>query len=657
MRRLHALLVIIALSLLGFVACDEPEVPQEPPTMELLSSLVTVEASGGEQVVGFVVTNPDGSTPEGRCADSWCHSFTFPEEGMMRFVVEPNVGNSSRITNVYIKYGEIEEKFTLSQAGLANDGDSITTMDFNIQYEIDGPQVTMTVSPEYDNVRYYFAYSTKAEIDAIGEDKIQAAIKANVESFLQGEINALVNYGGYSQMQALDEYTGFGVRSASMTVNARTDYVGWACAISNEVRVISDVVMKEFRTGDVPPSDNVISLTIDGVNCDRVSFTVDTTNEDQYAVYVLPAEEVDGKSDEDIVALFNTSDDVTLYLQFGDYTATRVGLAEESDYYVVAYGYKWGMATTAIQRAKFRTTAYEGGGEPGFTFNVNKVTNISFGGTVATSPASQLYYLDYCDLDTSAETILMDLNEAIDWYVNDAGYYPDRISLMRVIGTRGTSKFNYSDEYIVPNGQYRVYVIAIDETTGEFCSDVIFSDTITTLDVDDSVRVEVSHDEYFDAANIASLFPEMGFNSSEVSGYAMLPLVTTAGENIADYYVDVFVDDLSDTTYPTDDQLFASMRSYSKRNTSPVFALCEFYDNSHQMVTVASVAVDKNGNRGPVTRTVLKINRNDCAHASEFEKYIPSEKVASCTPRGVQSAKKVDHLSRLKALIKSNLNE
>lgn len=656
MRHLSKLLVLCALPLLALWGCSDPidETPQEPAELELLSSLVAVESSGGEQVVGFVVTNPDGSTPEGRCADDWCHSFTFPQEGMMKFVVEPNTGSSSRITNVYIKYGSVEEKFTLSQSGRAESGDSIANMGFDIQYEINGPQVKMTVAPEFDNVRYYFAYSTQADIDAIGEDRLQATIKANVQSFLQGEVNALVNYGGYTTLQALDEYTGFGIRSASMTVNARTDYVGWACAISNDVTVISDVVMKEFRTGDVPPSDNVIDVTIDGVNCDRVSFTVSTTNEDQYAVYVLPAEEVDGKSDEEIVAQFNTSDDVTLYLQFGDYTASRVGLEAESDYYVVAYGYKWGMATTAIQRAKFRTTAYEGGGEPEFTFNVDKVTNISFGGTVETSPASQLYYLDYCDVDTSAETILMDLNEAIDWYVNSAGYYPDRISLMRVICTRGTTKFHYSDDYIVPNGQYKVYVIAVDETTGEFSSDVIFSETITTGDVVESVRVEVSHEEYFDAADIAAIFPEMGFNSSEVSGYAILPIVTTAGENIADYYVDVFVDDLSDTSYPTDDQLFASMREYSKRSTSPVFALCEYYNNTEDMVTVASVAVDKNGNRGPVTRTVMKITRNGCSHASEFEKYIPSDKASTLAAKKVQ---RVEPKSRLESLIKSDLNE
>lgn len=653
MRKYYKLLAILTLSLLGFVACDEPEVPKEPATLELLSSLVTVEADGGEKVVGYVVTNPDGSTPEGYCADEWCHSFTFPEEGMMKFVVEPNVGTSSRIANVYIRYGDLEEKFTLSQAGGGENPGSIAEMDFDIQYEINGPQVKMTVEPEYDNVRYYFAYSTKEEIDAIGEDKIQGVIKANVQSFLQAEVDALVNYGGYTTTQALDEYTGFGTRSATMTINARTDYVGWACAIGSNVTVISDVVMKEFRTGDVPPSDNVITLDVLEVNCDRVSFRVDTTNEDQYAVYVLPAEEVEGKSDEEIVALFNTSDDVTLYLQFGDYAATRVGLEQESDYYVLAYGYKWGMATTEIHKEKFRTTAYQAGGTANFSFNLQKVTNISFSGTVECSSASHLYYTDYCDVDTKGEDILADLEAAIKWYVEDAGYYPDRISLMRVIGTRGTTHFDYVDDYIVPNGEYKVYAIAIDETTGEFCTDVIFSDTITTGDVGD-VEVKVSHDLYFDAADVASVYPEMGYVSSQVSGYALLPLVTEAGSDVADYYVDVFIDDLSDTSYPTDDQLFASMREYSQHNTSPVFALCEYYDDTKQYVTICSVAVDKDGNRGPVTREVKKITREGNSSMAEFSQFLPS-KASSVRASKVKSSR--THTTKLESLIKRDLNE
>lgn len=658
MKRFFNLFLISVLSLTVAFSCTDPaaEKPTEPASLELLDKLVTAEPEGGEMAIGFVISNPDGSELKARCADDWCHSFEFLEEGMMTFVVEANTGTNSRIANVYIEYGEIEEKFTLSQAGGGENLEAIATMDFDISYRINGPEVTMTVRPEFNNVRYYFAYSTKEEIDNIGEDKVQAVIKANVQQFLQGEVNAMVNYSGYTVTQALDEYTGYATRSATMTVNARTDYVGWACAISNEVTVISDVVMKEFRTGDVAPSDNQISVSIDNVNCDRVRFSVNTTNEDQYAVYVLPADQVEGKSDEEIVEIFNTSPDVTVFLQFGDYSATQVGLSSDSDYYVLAYGYKWGMANTSICKEKFHTLTYEGG-DPAFTFNMEKLTNIGMAGNIECTPATHLYYTDYCDADATAEELLDDLEYAIDWYVNDAGYYSSRIDFMRVIGTRGVFDFKYRDEYIVPEAGYKLYAIAIDETTGEFCTDVIFSETYTTPGVSD-VSVNAYYNHYFDAITIAEKYPETGYDPELVNGYAVVPLIVETNDDVADYYVDIFTEDLSDTSYPTDNQLFESLYGYGQHNHTPIFILCDFYNTTRLPLTISAVAIDKDGNRGPVQRTVFETPYSGCADPAEFAQYLQAASTSAMTTVEVAEVKvSKPNTSRLESLIKKDRNE
>lgn len=647
-------LILLTACLIGLIGCDKPieETQTEPASLELLKKLVTADPKGGEVVVGFVVSNPDGSELQARCADAWCHSFEFPEDGMMTFMVDANTSASSRITNVYIQYGKIEQKFTLSQAGGGEDLEAIAKMDFDISYVINGPEVKMTVKPEFDNVRYYFAYSTKEEIDKIGADKIQGAIKANVQQFLQGEINAMVNYSGYTVTQALDEYTGYGVRTASMTINARTDYVGWACAISNEVMVISDVVMSEFRTGDVPPSDNKISVKIDDVNCDRVSFSVDTSNEDQYAVYVLPAGQVDGKTDEQLVEMFNTSPDVTVYLQFGDYAASQVGLSENTEYYILAYGFKWGMATTDIVRTKFKTLTYEGG-TPSFTFNMEKLTNIRLSGNIECSASTFLYYSDYCEADATAEELLEEIEETIDWYVNKAGYYPDRISLMRVIGTRGVTGFDYRGEYILPETGYKLFAIAIDEKTGKFCTDVIFSETFTTPGVS-TVSVNAYYNHYFDAITIAERYPATGYVPEYVNGFAVVPLLIESNENVSDYYVDIFTDDLSDTSYPTDNQLFVSLYERGQHNHTPVFILCDFYNTTKKPLTISSVAVDKDGNRGPVQRTVIQLQFSGCSDPAEFAQYLQTTS-AAVKAAEVNTGK--SRRSRLETLIKKDLNE
>lgn len=652
MRRFYKLIISAVLCMAAAYSCGDPiEEEKKTAALELLDKLVTAEAEGGTMMIGFVITNPDGSGLQGRCDDDWCHSFEFPEEGMMTFAVEPNTGTDSRITSIYVRYGEIEKKFTLSQAGGGENLEAIATMDFDISYDINGPEVKMTVNPEYKNVRYYFAYSTKAEIDEIGEDNIQAVIKANVQKFLQVEVSAMVNYSGYTVTQALDFYTGYGKRSASMTINARTDYVGWACAVSNEITVISDVVMKEFRTGDVAPSDNQISVNIDNVNCDRVSFSVNTTNEDQYAVYVLSADQVEGKSDEEIVELFNTTPDVTVFLQFGDYSSTQVGLEEDTDYYVLAYGYKWGMANTAICKEKFRTIKYEGG-TPSFSFNMEKVTNIGLKGSIGCSPSTFLYYTDYCEADATAKDILSELEDAIDWYVNEAGYYHDRISLMRVIGTRGTCGFEYADEFITPETGYKLYAIAIDETTGEFCTDVVFSETYRTPEVS-SVTVNADYKHYFDAFEIAITYPESGYDKDIVNGYALLPLSIEKDEDVAEFYVAVFTDDLSDTSYPTDEDLFASLYKYGQHNINPVFVLCEY----NIPLTISSVAIDKNGNRGKVQRTVIELPHDETSDVEGFEEYLSTRSTSGVTAAAADRKVAEKRPLRLETMIKKDINE
>ena len=309
-----------------FLSCSkQEESDRSAPVIKTVGRIVAAKPEGGLYDIGYTLTDnisgasvkPDVRLFNFSCPADWCGDFGVDDTaGKIIFSVKQNTSETSRITSVTVKYGDSEAMFSISQAGTGENPEALSNMKFDIKYDIDGPNVKMTVTPEYDDVRYYIAYSRKSEVDSYG-DRIQSVIKANVEKFLTGEINVLVNYVGYTFDQALDQYVGKGVRTVSMSLNGESDFVGWCCAVNSQAKVISDVVLKEFRTGKIPPSDNILQLEMTEVNCDRVKYSVKTSNNDQWASIVVPAEEVEGKDTEQIRAMFNAYEDVTAYLHFG----------------------------------------------------------------------------------------------------------------------------------------------------------------------------------------------------------------------------------------------------------------------------------------------------------------------------------------------------
>ena len=346
-------------------SCIKPDetTPIQTPNLTLGSRIVPVGAEGGPASIRYMLSDAesgasleaDASLFSFSCMADWCKDFRADvNSGTIAFTVEPNLTETSKLASVTVKYADAEAVFSISQSGLGENNDLIANMQFDIEYDIDGPQVKMTVTPEFNDVRYYIAYSKKSEIDEYS-DRIQAIIKANVEKFLSGEINTLVNYGGYTFEQALDEYTGKGVRTVSMSLNGESDFVGWCCAVNNQAKVVSDVVLKEFRTGTIPPSDNVLQTEVTEVNCDRVKYSVKTSNSDQWASLVVPSEEIAGKDDAALRLMFNSLEDVTRYLHFGDWAGTVANLESGREYYILVFGYSWGAITTKSNKISITT--------------------------------------------------------------------------------------------------------------------------------------------------------------------------------------------------------------------------------------------------------------------------------------------------------------
>ena len=590
-----------------------PEIPEntEPATLEIVDTYISVRKSGGEYSFAYILENPDGSELEATSVDNWVNNFDYSTDGVVKFNVNPNTSGSSRITQIVLNYGEdLSGKVTVSQSA---QGDEPIEVSFEIEYEINGPYVAMTTTPTPEDTRYYsWYYSVKGMENALAQSPgvtVEMYFKALVELEMYNAIYYGA-YAGYTPEQAVAELTTVGRGTQNFELNGETSFYGFACAVTDQGDVISEVAYSIFTTGPVEPSDNQLEITIDQVNTDRITYSVSTTNDDQYATLIFAAEDIEGKSDEELLAMYNSMDNYITYLTRGDYQRTVLVDEDDADYYVVAFGYEYGMYTTDVKREKVHTLPMGQNVPPTFNFSIDKVTHFRIRATVEAEPATALYYADCCYADADPQVLADEISEAAQWFV-DNGYYANKADCLRVMGSKGNTEYNF--EQLDPQTEYRIYAIGIDELTGEFNTEVIFSDVITTAEKGVAeAYIEVTFDKYFDGSELAQKYPD---EFGDAAGYAIVPLTVTKHGDVAQFFYDVYSDDLSDTTYPTDLDLIIDLQINGIANKEYTYAYCDY----STILTLASFCKDSEDNDSAVTRNVFRVLDSGVSPVDEFE--------------------------------------
>ena len=84
-----------------------------------------------------------------------------------------------------------------------------------------------------------------------------------------------------------------------MSLDAETDYVALACSVNPEGLINSEISSEEFTTGEVDPSDNIITLQISDINVNSAYLKSTVTNDDQYVIVLDKAEAWKGLSAEE----------------------------------------------------------------------------------------------------------------------------------------------------------------------------------------------------------------------------------------------------------------------------------------------------------------------------------------------------------------------
>ena len=494
---------------------------------------------------------------------------------------------------------------------------SVKEEDFVLEY---------TVTPSHTGVDYFCGIMSEEELNywkqTLGTDNLKTILqKGSIDSTI-----ALLQQWDYIE----DRTEFFSIYNLSdiledgwFECKADTKYYIMAAKWNNNCDIIGEVGFYEHTSAHLEPSANILTLELKNLTQSSVDVKTTTTTNDPYVVLPLRADVVNGLNDDELFELIMSEYDyvISSYTYEGTSTNTYGSMRPDSDYTIVAFGYKAGTLTTSqIWRKEFHTLA---SGDPqDCTFSMNVVPGVD---------------------NAWIEIIPSDKGHAYHWMVYPASYTAEDAMdyIQNVIIKRG-----YDNDYAVfasweltqgdetttvwdlaPDTDYKLGVVIMDFDKCEFLSDVHFSeafhtDAVTYADITISVDI----DKYFDVDELVAAGYE-GF--SMYAGNAMIPVKVNIEGDYSEFYYDFYGNDLTDTEdYP--DDIF-----YEYLWDGAPYESASFFLPFDKVMTVVAVAYDEMMNPSPLYREAVCFTKEGCSTVEEYEAMQSSATRSAIVPKSI----------------------
>ena len=236
---------------------------------------------------------------------------------------------------------------------------------------------------------------------------------------------------------------------------------------------------------------------------------------------------------------------------------------------------------------------------------------------VVPSDQGQFYHWLVYPSDYTAD----DVKNYIRMYVEGA-YENDYATFASWELSLGTDSSTACDLY--PETEYKVGAVVMDYDTGEFLSEVSFSEPFVTLaKTYADITFNWTYGPYYDLGELV----RAGQSQMEPllsSGDAIMPLkVETVGKCSAFYYA-IYANDLSDAEEYPDEMFYAGLEGGGKSYTST--NLVVKYDTH---MTLVAVAYDYDNNPTQLYRDVLFFTQDGASPAKDFIATLPKSSVRS----------------------------
>ena len=467
-----------------------------------------------------------------------------------------------------------------------------------------------TITPSHTGVPYFYGIAPKTRIDewkSRYNGDLRAAIQAEE---IDSEINELMDLG---MISGPEDY--FAIYSESNVMDwgyyeltASTSYVIYAVKWDEQCRLSGPVSTYEHTSSSIDASDNQITLEVANVTQSSADAVTTVTTEDPYVVMPIRTSELEGLTDEELFAYLVDKYDYIIgeYTYTGSMTKNYTRMRPDTEYTFLAFGYKAGVMTTSeMDKVNFRTLLAGNPEDCTFEFSCEPDVDCAFI-EVTPSDKGQFYhwlvYPSYYTKEDAKNYIRLTIQHAYE------GDFATFASWELSLGTDSATAWD-----LYPETEYKVGAVIMDYDTGEFLSDVYFSEPFTTLAKKYAdLTFNMEYGPYYDLGELIRA-GQTQFEPVLKNGDALMPIKVAVEGQCSAFYYALYANDLSDTeTYP-DEIFYAGLegggKSYSSTN------LIVKYDTP---MTLVAVAYDYENNATQLYRDVLFFTQDGASPAKDF---------------------------------------
>ena len=480
------------------------------------------------------------------------------------------------------------------------------TFDFDIT--VNRAIAHIAITPSHEGVAYYNNLITYEDYETLYGKDINVAADAVIADMVE-------DYAAwdYTLAETFEYNTDYLATSYEFEGMANTKYIAFAFKWNEECKRLSDVSFEEFEIGSIPASENELSMEISDITQSTFYVKVQTTNEDPYAMFAIPAKEI-GKLRDDaeifgyIMSNYGTSF-LYNYIFNGPIEGTFSGLEADTDYAVLLFGYEAGTLTTKIVRKNITTAAAGDIEACQYNIEVTEVGDREARVSIIPTDYSVWYYWNVFEASMGEE----DIKDYIWETYNDA-YYADywEFSYYQLAQGKVSSRLSQ----LKPDTEYHIVIIPMNpdsfeytgtmRTGGEFKTDVaIIAD----------IKITAGFDAYYDGDEVYAINPDY---FSNYQGQVILPMTVEIEGDCSGYLFTIFTyqEGLEDPAKYSDDILIDNLY-----NVGAYWSPAYFRGQYDVEMMIAAVAFDYDDNPSPVYRERFICTREGAGDAQEFVDY------------------------------------
>ena len=266
---------------------------------------------------------------------------------------------------------------------------ALTEAAFDVNVEVNGPQVTYHIDPQNWDGKYYLTVYEEGDYMYRDENKPADENYAELVSSVWLDMMSQLLVSGYSADQLMEIMCLEGYEEYSELLKGSTNYAMVLYGVEMvdglpQVATTPQVV--NFRTEEIGASDMTIEIKVENNYVRVADVTITPSTNEHYTVAIVATNEVPESSNKEIIDWLN--DNFVMDSYSGEIFSHLNTLQPSTEYSILAYGYYGGVVTTDLFRYDFSTEA-EGECE-------NSVLRVEFDGPYSLKELeaydSDLYY-------------------------------------------------------------------------------------------------------------------------------------------------------------------------------------------------------------------------------------------------------------------------